>query len=377
MKVGSSSSIQASRPLNLLNWAASSPSAGRLPSFPCLAGYLKPAFEPTKPSRAAIVLLALRLESLSYRLNLPIGGGLIPLPFTVPCDLYTDTPIYASLVKGESAERRESPLPVKRLKKQEQKQSLERGEHLPTLWLVYTIQQSEPIPFRFILVCWGDEEMNFGIQLQRNSARSFRVGKVPALLGQAGKALFLMKSTLQSLPLFPPGVPKGMPGRIEGIRTRCPRSGVGGRDRIHLIAWEKALRSFDLEAWAGALANLKKQIRYFQQENKKGRNKSGEKGKCLHKGRERKGDSTNKSEKGSKEGTHLDRATTGDRIWKEINMFSRTNRFTPSMTAHQGNNGQSRQRQARMLLPTRPIQGNLTLRAENPSHFRQRGNDDG
>lgn len=46
--------------------------------------------------------------------------------------------------------------------------------------------------------------MNFGIQLQRNSARSFRVGKVPALLGQAGKALFLMKSTLQSLPLFPP-----------------------------------------------------------------------------------------------------------------------------------------------------------------------------
>ncbi|PWA96873.1 hypothetical protein CTI12_AA035400 (chloroplast) [Artemisia annua] len=97
----------------------------------------------------------------------------------------------------------------------------------------------------------------------------------------------------------------------------------------------------------------------------------------LHKGRERKGDSTNKSEKGSKEGTHLDRTTTGDRIWKEINMFSRTNRFTPSMTEHQGNNGQSRQRQARMLLPTRPIQGNLTLRAENPSHFRQRGNDDG
>lgn len=54
----------------------------------------------------------------------------------------------------------------------------------------------QPIPFRFILVCWEDEEMNFGIQLQRNSARSFRVGKVPALLGQAGKALFLMKSTL-------------------------------------------------------------------------------------------------------------------------------------------------------------------------------------
>nr|GEV56172.1 hypothetical protein [Tanacetum cinerariifolium] len=32
------------------------------------------------------------------------------------------------------------------------------------------------------------------------------------------------------------------------FRTRCPRSDVGGRDRIHLIAWEKALRSFDLEA---------------------------------------------------------------------------------------------------------------------------------
>ncbi|GJZ58139.1 hypothetical protein Tco_0613633 [Tanacetum coccineum] len=150
MKVGSSSSIQASRPLNLLNWAASSPSAGRLPSFPCLAGYLKPAFEPTKPSRAAIVLLALRLESLSYRLNLPIGGGLIPLPFTVPCDLYTDTPIYASLVKGESAERRESPLPVKRLKKQEQKQSLERGEHLPTLW--YMSSSSNLLSSDFISV---------------------------------------------------------------------------------------------------------------------------------------------------------------------------------------------------------------------------------
>ncbi|KAI3729606.1 hypothetical protein L6452_18267 [Arctium lappa] len=44
-------------------------SLGRLPSFPCLAGYLKPAFEPTKPSCTAIVLLALRLESLSYRLT--------------------------------------------------------------------------------------------------------------------------------------------------------------------------------------------------------------------------------------------------------------------------------------------------------------------
>ena len=97
--------------------------------------------------------------------------------------------------------------------------------------------------------------MNFGIQLQRNSARSFRVGKVPALLGQAGKALFLMKSTLHAFIPSLSGVPKGMAARIEGIRTRCPRSGVGWRDRIHLIAWEKALRSFDLEAWAGALAS--------------------------------------------------------------------------------------------------------------------------
>nr|GEZ23623.1 hypothetical protein CTI12_AA035400, chloroplastic [Tanacetum cinerariifolium] len=47
------------------------------------------------------------------------------------------------------------------------------------------------------------------------------------------------------------------------------------------------------------------------------------------------------------------------------------------MTVHQGNNRQSRQRQARMLLPMRPIQGILTLCAENPSQFRQRGNDDG
>nr|GEY89652.1 peptidase S10, serine carboxypeptidase, alpha/beta hydrolase fold protein [Tanacetum cinerariifolium] len=119
-------------------------------------------------------------------------------------------------------------------------------------------------------------------------------------------------------------------------------------------------------------------IPVLPKENKKGRNKSGEKGKWNSSQREgTQGGSTNKSEKGSKEGTHLDRATTGDRIWKEINMFSRTNRFTPSMTAHQENNGQSRQRQARMLLPTRPIQGNLTLHAENPSQFRQRGNDDG
>ncbi|GKB07448.1 hypothetical protein Tco_0835732 [Tanacetum coccineum] len=46
-----------------------------------------------------------------------------------------------------------------------------------------------------------------------------------------------------------------MAGRIKGIQTRCQRSGVGGRDRIHLISWERALRSLDLEAWARALAS--------------------------------------------------------------------------------------------------------------------------
>nr|GEZ33836.1 ribonuclease H-like domain-containing protein [Tanacetum cinerariifolium] len=37
---------------------------------------------------------------------------------------------------------------------------------------------------------------------------------------------------------------KGMAGRIEGIRMRCLQSGVGKRDIIHLIAWEKALRKW-------------------------------------------------------------------------------------------------------------------------------------
>lgn len=97
--------------------------------------------------------------------------------------------------------------------------------------------------------------MNFGIKLQRNSARSFRVGKVPVLLGQAGKVLFLMKSTLHAFIPSLSGVPKGMAGRIEGIRTICPWSGVGGRERMNLFTWEKALRSFDLEAWAGAQAS--------------------------------------------------------------------------------------------------------------------------
>ncbi|GJX73724.1 hypothetical protein Tco_0312319 [Tanacetum coccineum] len=163
-----------------------------------------------------------------------------------------------------------------------------------------------------------------------------------------------------------------MTGRIEAIRTRCLRSGVGGRDKIHLIAWEKDLQSLDLEAWARALASTSnRRIRKEEIRVKKKGNR------ILHKGREDKGGNTNKSEKGSKEGTHLDRVTIGDKIWKKINMFSRMNRFTPSMTTHQDNNRQSRQRQALMLLSSRPIQENLTLRAENPSHFRHIGNDDG
>ncbi|GKA09420.1 ATPase subunit 4 [Tanacetum coccineum] len=94
--MGSSSSIQASRPLNLLNWAASSPSAGRLPSFPCLAGYLKPAFEPTKPSRAAIVLLALaRTASVTDELTYTEGGlNSIAISCSI-CDLRH--PYYCSL----------------------------------------------------------------------------------------------------------------------------------------------------------------------------------------------------------------------------------------------------------------------------------------
>ncbi|KAI3744440.1 hypothetical protein L1987_57520 [Smallanthus sonchifolius] len=247
--------------------------------------------------------------------------------------------------------------------------------------------------------------MNFGIQLQRNSARSFRVRKVPALLGQAGKALFLMKSTLQSLPLFPP---------YPGTRKEC-LLGLKefGRD-VHSLAgppsslrsnpsrqlWQPVLIALALIPVRGASARGKiaqtyiqgKDLRILYKKGKISKSRLGtsnrrirkeerrveKKGNgILHKGRERKGDNTKKSEKGSKEGTHLDRATTGDRIWKEINMFSRMNRFAPSMTVHQGNNGQSRQRQARMLLPMRPIQGNLTLCEENPSHFRQRGNDNG
>ncbi len=73
--------------------------------------------------------------------------------------------------------------------------------------------------------------MNFGIKLQRNSARSFRVGKVPVLLGQAGKVLFLMKSTLHAFIPSLSGVPKGMAGRIEGIRTICPWSVWCWRER--------------------------------------------------------------------------------------------------------------------------------------------------
>ncbi|GJR49822.1 hypothetical protein Tco_0252495 [Tanacetum coccineum] len=94
--------------------------------------------------------------------------------------------------------------------------------------------------------------------------------------------------------------------------------------------------------------DLKKQIRYFQQENKKGRNKSGEKGKCLHKGRERKGGlALINRKKGYRKGTHLDRATTrGIGIWKEINIVLLERQISPfNDSATKGNNGQSRQRQ--------------------------------
>ena len=98
----------------------------------------------------------------------------------------------------------------------------------------------------FRKVCWEDEEMNSEIKLQRNSVRSFQVGNVLVMLGQAGKGLFVMKSTL--LVFIPSlcGVPKGMVGRIEGIQTICPWFGVGGRDRMNLFTWEKALRNWCL-----------------------------------------------------------------------------------------------------------------------------------
>ncbi|KAI3666301.1 hypothetical protein L1987_89204 [Smallanthus sonchifolius] len=288
MKVGSSSSIQASRPLNLLNWAASSPSAGRLPSFPCLAGYLKPAFEPTKPSRTAIVLLALRLESLNYRLNLPIGG--------VDYSLTT-------IIENRSKSRKHS--------------------------------------------------QEVGLEASYSGLLVGQAGPPSSLRSNPSRQLW--QPVLIALALIPV--------RGASARGKIAQTYIQGKDLRILYKKGKISKS--------RLGTSNRRIRKEERRvEKKGNG-------ILHKGRERKGDSTKKSEKGSKEGTHLDRATTGDRIWKEINMFSRTNRFTPSMTAHQGNNGQSRQRQARMLLPTRPIQGNLTLCAENPSHFRQRGNDDG
>jgi len=83
--------------------------------------------------------------------------------------------------------------------------------------------------------------MNFGIQLQRNSARSFRVGKVPALLGQAGQVFFLMKSTLQSLPLFPP-----CPGSRKEWLVGLKEFGryVRGEGETEFIS-SHGLRSFD------------------------------------------------------------------------------------------------------------------------------------
>ncbi|KAI3666315.1 hypothetical protein L1987_89187 [Smallanthus sonchifolius] len=265
-----------------------SPSAGRLPSFPCLAGYLKPAFEPTKPSRTAIVLLALRLESLNYRLNLPIGG--------VDYSLTT-------IIENRSKSRKHS--------------------------------------------------QEVGLEASYSGLLVGQAGPPSSLRSNPSRQLW--QPVLIALALIPV--------RGASARGKIAQTYIQGKDLRILYKKGKISKS--------RLGTSNRRIRKEERRvEKKGNG-------ILHKGRERKGDSTKKSEKGSKEGTHLDRATTGDRIWKEINMFSRTNRFTPSMTAHQGNNGQSRQRQARMLLPTRPIQGNLTLCAENPSHFRQRGNDDG
>lgn len=46
--------------------------------------------------------------------NSNIGGGLIPLPFTVPCDLYTDTPIYP---KENQLKEERAPFPLLSLTK--------------------------------------------------------------------------------------------------------------------------------------------------------------------------------------------------------------------------------------------------------------------
>ncbi|GJU94275.1 hypothetical protein Tco_1319031 [Tanacetum coccineum] len=68
----------------------------------------------TQPSRGTIHQVELYTILTMPTAPSPIPGCFsLTKAFTVPCDLYTDTPIYASLVKGESAERRESPLPFK------------------------------------------------------------------------------------------------------------------------------------------------------------------------------------------------------------------------------------------------------------------------
>lgn len=60
------------------------------------------------------------------------------------------------------------------------------------------------------------------------------------------------------MPLFPPCLgsrKEWLVGLKEFGRYVHGLSGVGGRERMNLFTWEKALRSFDLEAWAGAQAS--------------------------------------------------------------------------------------------------------------------------
>ncbi|GJR49821.1 hypothetical protein Tco_1400342 [Tanacetum coccineum] len=174
---------------------------------------------------------------------------------------------------------------VKRLKKQEQKQSLEREGAFATLvearsrrkserkegliceyWPAFlspvdslSIQYNKPIPFRFHFGMLGDEENNFGIQLLENSAKSFRVGKdARPYLGQAGKAFCFYEIHSSKLFAFFPSLgSERMPGRIEGIRTRMYRGlGVGPRERQNSFSstWETGSPKLRFGGLGGALS---------------------------------------------------------------------------------------------------------------------------
>ncbi|KAI3666720.1 hypothetical protein L1987_88759 [Smallanthus sonchifolius] len=306
--VGSSSSIQASRPLNLLNWAASSPSAGRLPSFPCLAGYLKPAFEPTKPSRTAIVLLALRLESLNYRLNLPIGGG----AYLKVTYRHSSLFILLSFLYKTGRDRRLSCLcPLIDMPEVPKLSPLGLSFRKP----VRSEGSTETEPSSL-----GD------LSEQKERAKE-------GLIMNIGPAF-----------LSPVAVDYSLTTIIEN------RS----KSRKHSQEERK---------------DFKKQIRYFQQENKKGRKKSGEKGKWNSSQREgtQGGTALRNRKRGQRKGHILIGQQPGIGYGKRSTCFLERTDLTPSMTAHQGNNGQSRQRQARMLLPTRTHPGeSYTVRREPP-----------